>query len=309
MICSGPCRFRFIENLLALQGARDSHNTWTGFWGAFHEHSQPVRIGNAACDQRQWDVYGELSDTMFQARVHGLAPEQAAWNLERALIDFVEESWQLPDHDIWEVRGARQQFTHSKVMAWVALDRAIKSAERFALDGDVGRWRATRQEIHDEVCNRGYSDGHNSFMQCYGSDEFDASLLMIPLVGFLPPTDSRVVGTVAAIERYLTRDGFVRRYRESNQTDGLEPGEGVFLPCSFWLADCYALAGRWEEAERLFERLLQLRNELGLLSEEYDPDNKTLLGNSPQALSHIALINTAINLQRHDGSAACRSKP
>jgi GH15 family glucan-1,4-alpha-glucosidase len=214
------------------------------------------------------------------------------------LLESLERRWRQPDHGIWEVRGPRRHFTHSKIMAWVAFDRAIKAVERFGLEGPIERWRAIRDEIHAEVCRRGFHEGKQSFTQAYDSDALDASLLMAPLVGFLPVDDPRVVGTVRAVERELTVDGFVRRYRteSADRVDGLPPGEGVFLPCSFWLADVLVQLGRRDEALRMFERLLALRNDLGLLSEEYDPRSNRLLGNFPQAFSHLALVNTAMNL-------------
>ncbi len=275
-------------------------------WLGGYEKSLPVRIGNAAYRQFQLDVYGELIDAMFQCRSHGLDPHQTAWQLELALLKFLERSWQEPDEGIWEMRGPRQHFTHSKVMAWVALDRAIKSVERIGLDGPVERWRDVRRKIHDDVCNLGYNQHRNTFVQQYGGQELDAALLMIPLVGFLPATDSRMLGTVQAIEQDLMEGGYVRRYDASNEMDGLPPGEGVFLPCTFWLADNYALSDRRPDAERLFERLLGLRNDVGLLSEEYDPAAARLTGNFPQALSHIALVNTATNLVQADGRAQRR---
>ena len=240
-------------------------------WLGGYEGSGPVRIGNAAVRQFQLDVYGELIDAMYQCRSHGLDPDSAAWNLERQLMTFLERSWREPDEGLWEIRGPRQHFTHSKVMAWVALDRAIKSVERFGLAGPVERWRAVRQTIHDDACLLGYNKHRNTFVQQYGGEELDAALLMIPLVGFLPASDPRMRGTVQAIEQDLMEDGYVRRYGTSNRVDGLPPGEGVFLPCTFWLADNYALANRSLDAEKLFERLLDLRNDVGLLSEEYDP--------------------------------------
>ncbi len=275
-------------------------------WLAGYEDSRPVRIGNAATQQFQLDVYGEVLDAMFQCRANGLEPEAVAWNLERAIVGFVESAWSEPDEGIWEIRGPRQHFTHSKVMAWVALDRAVKSVQRFGLEGPLPRWQALKAKIHDEVCHQGYSRELGSFVQYCGGRELDAALLMIPLVGFLPADDPRVRGTLAAIERHLMADGFLLRYAPSNPTDGLPPGEGAFLPCTFWLADNYVLAGKRAAAEQIFERLLSLRNDVGLLSEEYDPHAKRLVGNFPQALSHIALINTATNLSHADGAARQR---
>lgn len=267
-------------------------------WLAGYEGSRPVRIGNAAHGQFQLDVYGEVSDAMYQARKAGLKVIEPDWNLEKALASFVEGAWEEPDEGIWEVRGPRQHFTHSKVMAWVALDRAIKSAEQFDLPGPLDRWRGVRQAIHDRVCRDGFDTQLNSFVQAFGSKLLDASLLIIPLVGFLPATDTRVTGTVAAIEQQLLRDGFVKRYDSSATKDGLPAGEGAFLPCTFWLADNYALMGQHDKARTLFEHLLPLCNDVGLLAEEYDHKAKRLVGNFPQAFSHVGLINTALNLSR-----------
>ncbi|HET6574458.1 MAG TPA: glycoside hydrolase family 15 protein [Fimbriiglobus sp.] len=267
-------------------------------WLPGYEGSKPVRIGNAAHDQFQLDVYGEVCDALHHARLAGLKPDETAWKLERALVGYVTVAWREPDEGIWEVRGSRQHFTHSKVMAWVALDRAIKSAERFKLDAPLVKWRRVRQTIHDRVCRDGFNSELNSFTQAFGSNLLDASLLMIPLVGFLPPDDPRVLGTVAAVETHLRKDGFVARYDTGQTDDGLPPGEGAFLPCTFWLADCYAQMGRRDEARELFERLTGLCNDVGLLSEEYDHVAKRLVGNFPQAFSHVGLVNTAFNLAR-----------
>jgi GH15 family glucan-1,4-alpha-glucosidase len=277
-------------------------------WLPGYEGSAPVRIGNAAYSQFQLDLYGELMDTMYQARRNGLHPDENAWRVERALMDYLESAWKEPDNGIWEVRGPQRHFTHSKVMAWVAVDRMIKSAERFGLEGPVERWRALRSEIHEQVCARAFNRERNAFVQYYEASDLDASLLMIPLVGFLPASDPRVRGTVEAIERDLMSDGFVLRYRTKRDIDGLPPGEAAFLPCSFWLADNFELLGRNDDARRLFERLLSLCNDVGLLSEGYDPHNQRLLGNFPQALSHLALVNTACNLSRERGPAADRQR-
>ena len=276
-------------------------------WLPGYEASAPVRVGNAAHGQRQLDVYGEVLDALFEARRSGLEADTSSWNLECAMLSHLETIWDQPDDGIWEVRGGRKNFTHSKVMAWVAFDRAIRSAEQFGLCGPLDRWTATRDRIHDEVCRKGFDNKLNSFVQSYGSTQLDASLLMIAIVGFLPATDTRVVGTVAAIERTLLRDGFVLRYDTGPGVDGLPPGEGAFLACSFWLADNYVLQGRTAEARALFKKLLLLRNDVGLLSEEYDHAAGRLVGNFPQAFSHLALIGTAHNILRCDGPAHRRS--
>jgi len=265
-------------------------------WLPGFEGARPVRIGNAAAGQVQLDVYGEVLDTLYVARRAGLAAEAASWQLECALIAHLETIWDQPDDGIWEVRGGRKHFTHSKVMAWVAFDRAVRSAEEFGLDAPLERWRLVRDAIHQQVCDRGFDTAQNAFVQYYGATALDASLLLIPMVGFLPSADPRVRGTVAAVERDLVRNGLVLRYDTGKGTDGLPPGEGAFLACSFWLADNYVLQGRYDEARALFERLLSLRNDVGLLAEEYDPSDKRQLGNFPQAFSHLALINTAHNL-------------
>jgi GH15 family glucan-1,4-alpha-glucosidase len=276
-------------------------------WLPGYEGSAPVRIGNAAAGQVQLDVYGEVLDALYVARRAGLAADSASWALERALAEHLARIWQQPDEGIWEVRGGRRHFVHSKVMAWVAFDRAVRSATEFGLDGPVERWRTIRDEIHAQVCAQGFDTERNSFVQSYGSKALDASLLLIPVVGFLPPEDPRVRGTLAAIERELVRDGLVLRYDTGDTADGLPPGEGAFLACSFWLADNYVLQGRIDEARALFERLLAFRNDVGLLSEEYDPVARRQLGNFPQAFSHVALINTATGLASHAGTAHQRA--
>jgi GH15 family glucan-1,4-alpha-glucosidase len=272
-------------------------------WLPGYEGARPVRLGNAASDQIQLDVIGELMDCLHQARRAGLAPDAEAWDLQRALVEHLESTWEQPDEGIWEVRSGRRQFTHSKVMAWVAVDRAVSAAERCGLDAPLERWRALGARIHADVCARGWDARRNAFVQAYGSPELDAALLMIPLVGFLPPTDPRVRATVDAVARELCEDGLVLRYRTDRAQDGLPPGEGVFLPCSFWLVDCLSLLGREAEARALFERLLSLRNDVGLLSEEYDPAARRLVGNFPQAFTHVALVNAARNLSRPGGPA------
>jgi GH15 family glucan-1,4-alpha-glucosidase len=268
-------------------------------WLEGYERSRPVRIGNAASNQRQLDVYGEVLDALYHARLSGLEPSTEAWALTRKLLEWLEDGWREPDEGIWEVRGPRRHFTHSKVMAWVAFDRAVRSVEDDGLEGPVDRWRELRAEIHEEVCSEGFDAALGAFTQSYGEPRLDASLLMMPLVGFLPADDPRVVGTVAAIEGHLMRDGFVERYRadeENVAVDGLPPGEGAFLPCSFWLVEVLALQGRLEEAETLFDRLLGLRNDLGLLSEEWDAAAGRLVGNFPQAFTHLALVDAALTL-------------
>jgi GH15 family glucan-1,4-alpha-glucosidase len=283
---------------------------WEIPWLPGYACSQPVRIGNAAHRQLQLDVYGEMMDAFYQARRGGLGHSDAAADLQIAFLAHLEKVWREPDESIWEVRGGRRHFTYSKVMAWVAFDRAVKSVESFGggAPSRAEHWRRLRTEIHDEVCRYGYDRELGSFVQSYGSKELDASLLLIPVVGFIPPEDGRVRGTVAAIERKLVTDGFVLRYDSASFDDGLPAGEGIFLACSFWLADAYVLPGRLDDAQALFERLLKLRNDVGLLSEEYDPGSRELLGNFPQAFSHIALVNTAFNLGRAGKPAEQRSE-
>jgi len=275
-------------------------------WLPGYRGTGPVRVGNAASVQFQLDVYGELIDAMGLARNAGLVPRADSWDFERAIVKFVERNWQKPDHGIWEMRGEERHFTHSKVMAWVAIDRAIGAVEKHGLRGSVARWRKLRARIHEDVCRKGFDRKRKTFVQYYGATEVDASLLLIPQVGFLPPDDPRVRGTIAAVERDLVVDGLVVRYRTLPEVDGLPPGEGRFLPCSFWLADALALCGRVADARKLFERLLALRNDVGLLAEEYDPKTRQMLGNFPQALSHVALINTARNLSRPGGPSEHR---
>ncbi|MBW3628298.1 MAG: glycoside hydrolase family 15 protein [Gemmatimonadetes bacterium] len=269
---------------------------WEVPWLPGYEGSAPVRIGNAAHGQMQLDVYGEVMDALHQARKGGLKPTGDGWQLQRALLEHLETVWEGPDQGIWEVRGRPQHFTHSKVMVWVALDRAIRGAETFALPGPLDRWRALRDRVHADVCRKAYNADLGSFVQSYGSNQLDASLLLIPLVGFLPADDPRVRGTVENIERRLIVDGLVLRYDTAATDDGLTPGEGAFLACSFWLADNLVLLGRHDDARRLFERLLALRNDVGLLAEEYDPRLARQVGNFPQAFSHVALVDTAFNL-------------
>jgi GH15 family glucan-1,4-alpha-glucosidase len=270
---------------------------------AGYEGSKPVRIGNAASDQFQLDVYGEVLDGLHTARLAGLAPDEDAWKLQCLLTEHLEAVWREPDSSLWEVRGPRQHFVHSKVMAWVGFDRMVRTAERTGLPGPVDRWRAARDEVHAQVCEQGFDAERGTFTQFYGSTGLDAALLLLPRLGFLPADDPRMLGTLAAVERELVEDGFVLRYRveadpvsEAGTVDGLAGEEGAFLACSFWLADALALAGRRDDAVELFERLLALRNDVGLLAEEWDPRLQRQLGNTPQAFSHLALVGTALSL-------------
>jgi GH15 family glucan-1,4-alpha-glucosidase len=279
---------------------------WEIDWLPGYEGSRPVRAGNAAASQMQLDVYGELMDALHQARHGGLVESEGGWQLQKALIAHLETIWDQPDEGIWEVRGGRQHFTHSKVMAWLAVDRVLRTAAEFDLPGPIERWRALRDRIHQQVCELGFDAELGVFVQSYGSKTLDASLLMLPLVGFLPASDPRIMNTVAAIQRDLAVDGLIMRYDTRETRDGLPPGEGAFLACSFWLADNLALQGRREEAHALFEHLLTLRNDVGLLAEEYDPEAKRQLGNFPQAFSHLALVGTALNLARGARPAAQR---
>jgi GH15 family glucan-1,4-alpha-glucosidase len=269
---------------------------WEVAWLPGYQGSAPIRIGNAASDQFQLDVWGEIADAMHLAREHGLAPFVAGRSLQTVVLEHLETIWKEPDDGIWEVRGGRRHFTHSKVMAWVAFDRGIRDAEKYGYDAPIDRWRAVRDEIHRTICARGYSAARQAFTQSFDSSELDASLLLMPAMGFLPIDDPRIVGTIAAIERELISDGLVLRYRTESGADGLPAGEGVFLACSFWLADIYQMQGRIEEANALLNRLLALRNDLGLLSEEYDTKTGLQVGNFPQAFSHLAMVHTALSL-------------
>lgn len=262
-------------------------------WLPGYQGAAPVHVGNAASRQFQLDVYGEVMDTLHLARAAGLKADPAIWGFLVILLKFLESHWERPDEGLWEVRGPRRHFTHSKVMAWVAFDRAIKDAQADGLDAPIERWQQVRDAIHAQVCEKGFDMRSNTFVQAYDSLHLDASLLLIPQVGFLPPDDARVRGTIEAIERHLVVDGLVLRYSTDTDVDALPAGEGAFLPCSFWLADSYVLTGRRDEAKALFERLLALRNDVGLLAEEYDPRARRMLGNFPQALTHMALVNTA----------------
>jgi GH15 family glucan-1,4-alpha-glucosidase len=292
-IAGNPAELQIMYGVAGERRLDEYAATWlAGYDG------NPVRIGNAAAEQFQLDVYGEVMDALHQGRKAGLKADDPAWGLQVKLMDFVEAHWQDPDEGIWEVRGGPKQFVHSKLMAWVAADRAVKATEEFGLPGPVERWTELREAIRTEILERGYDPERETFTQFYGSEELDAALLMVPLVGFLPATDERVVGTVAAIEEHLIEHGFVQRYTQQKGTDvdGLPPGEGAFLACTFWLVDNYALMGRHEEARETFDRLLALRNDVGLLSEEYDTAERRLVGNFPQAFSHVPLIDTARTL-------------
>ncbi len=286
-----------VQIMYGLAGERRL-DEWVVEWLPGYQGARPVRIGNAASGQLQLDVYGEVMDAMHEARAGGLETAPDSWGMQRQLVSHLETIWQSPDEGIWEVRGGRRHFTFSKVMAWVAFDRAIQFAERLSHAAPLERWREVRARIHAMVCERGFDAKQNSFVQSFDSTALDASLLLIAGLGFLPPEDPRVIGTVAAIERDLMVDGCVQRYRTHEGKDGLPPGEGAFLACSFWLADAYAQQGRIDDARALFERLVGFGNDLGLLAEEYDPRSGRQLGNFPQAFTHTALIRTALVLDR-----------
>ena len=277
-------------------------------WLPGYEESRPVRVGNAAFTQLQLDVYGEVMDALHQGRRGGIESREEDLNFERALLEHVETIWNRPDEGIWEIRGEPRHFTHSRVMLWVALDRGIRAADAIGADRSVARWKALAATLHDEICTRGFDRGLGSFVQSYESKALDASLLLLPTTGFLPPNDPRMTGTIAAIERHLMADGFVQRYDTRTGVDGLPPGEGAFLACSFWLADALTLMGRLDDARTLFERLIAISNDIGLLAEEYEPVAKRLVGNYPQAFSHIALVNTAHNLSRATKPAEQRAR-
>ncbi len=284
-------------------------------WLSGYENSAPVRIGNAAVDQFQLDVYGEVMDSLYLARMGGMPHKKHAWNFQRSLMDFLESNWREPDEGLWEIRGPRRHFTHSKVMAWVAADRAVRTVEEATanLRGDLNKWRTMRDEVHREVCEKGYDAERNTFTQYYGSTELDAATLLIPQVGFLPANDRRVRGTVDAVRAELEHGGFVRRYSTGmaaeESVDGLPGDEGAFLACSFWLADALSATGRHKEAVQMFERLLALRNDVGLLAEEWDPLTGRQLGNFPQAFSHVGLVNTAIRLGRAEAADPAEPGP
>ncbi|MFH8406374.1 glycoside hydrolase family 15 protein [Streptomyces sp. NPDC018019] len=299
-VAGNPADLQIMYGLGGERRLPETELPWLGGYAG----SKPVRIGNAAVEQRQLDVYGGVLDSFHIARVAGLPSKPHAWNIQRALLDFLESHWREPDEGLWEVRGPRRHFVHSKIMAWVAADRAIKAVEAHPdLEGDVDRWRAMRDAVHREVCDKGYDAGRNTFTQSYGSDLLDASTLLIPRLGFLPADDPRVVGTVDAVREELSYGGLIRRYSTDGSTvDGLPGSEGTFLVCSFWLAEALHLTGRRAEARELFDRLLRLPNDLGLLAEEYDPVTGRQLGNFPQAFSHVGLIGTAFTMFGCDGA-------
>jgi GH15 family glucan-1,4-alpha-glucosidase len=289
---------RQIQIMYGLRGERRL-TEWQVPWLPGYENSRPVRIGNAAHTQLQLDIFGEVMDALHQARQGGLGANEAGWAMQREFLLHLADIWQEPDEGLWEVRSGREHFTHSKAMAWLAFDRAIRSADVFKLPGPIEEWRAIRDTIHADICARGFRADLGTFVRAYGSKELDASLLLLPAIGFLPPHDPRIVATVAAIERRLIVDGLVLRYDSANAGDGLPAGVGAFLACSFWLADAYLMLGRRDDALRLFNHLLSLRNDVGLLSEQYEPHTQRLVGNFPQAFSHLALVNTASNLAHH----------
>jgi GH15 family glucan-1,4-alpha-glucosidase len=295
-----------VQIMYGLAGERRL-DEWELPWLVGYEGAKPVRIGNAAAKQLQLDIFGEVMDVLYHGSAGGLGSERSTWDLQSKLIEHLETIWRQPDEGLWEVRGGRRHFTHSKVMAWVAMDRAIRSAEHFGAEGAIARWRKVRDQIHKQVCEEGFNEKLGSFVQSYGSSELDASALLIPLVGFLPPTDPRIRSTVEAIERSLMVDGLIHRYDTRRSKDGMRGSEGAFLACSFWFADNLVLLGRRKDAKALFERLLGLCNDVGLLSEEYDPVAGRMLGNFPQAFSHVALINTAHNLSTREKPAEQRS--
>ncbi|MEU6178248.1 glycoside hydrolase family 15 protein [Streptomyces coeruleorubidus] len=302
-VAGDPADLQIMYGLAGERRLPEYELPWlSGFAG-----SAPVRIGNDAVKQLQLDVYGEVMDSLSLARISGLSAQPDVWALQTALMDFLRSHWQLPDEGLWEVRGGRRQFVHSKVMVWVAADRAVRTLERHPeLDGDLDGWRALRDEVHREVCEKGYDPERNTFTQSYGSRELDAALLLIPRVGFLPPDDPRVLGTIDAVRKELDHGGFLHRYSTTDsdqaEIDGLPGSEGTFLVCSFWLADALHMTGRTKEARELFERLVGLANDVGLLSEEFDPVSGRQLGNFPQAFSHIGLVNTAMALFGEDGA-------
>ena len=295
-----------VQIMYGLAGERRL-DEWEIPWLAGYEGTKPVRIGNAAANQLQLDIFGEVMDALFQGAIRGRQLWTSGWDLQCKLIEHLETIWRLPDEGIWEVRGGRRHFTHSKVMAWVAFDRAIKTVEQFGVEGPIERWREVREQIHREVCEQGYDEKIGSFVQSYGATDLDASTLLIPLVGFLPPSDPRVRSTAEAIEHNLMSNGLVCRYRTGSKLDGLPGDEGAFLACSCWLVDNLVLLGRHDEARVMFERILGLGNDVGLFSEEYDAKNHRMLGNFPQAFTHVAIITSALNLSKRDKPAEQRS--
>ncbi|KOG52467.1 glucoamylase [Streptomyces griseoflavus] len=299
-VAGNPADLQIMYGLGGERRLPETELPWLGGYAG----SKPVRIGNAAVEQRQLDVYGGVLDSFHIARVAGLPSKPHAWNIQRSLLDFLESHWREPDEGLWEVRGPRRHFVHSKIMAWVAADRALKAVEIHPdLEGDVERWRAMRDAVHREVCEKGYDPERNTFTQSYGSDQLDAATLLIPRLGFLPADDPRVIGTVDAVREELAHEGLIRRYStDGRAVDGLPGSEGTFLVCSFWLAEALHLTGRREEAQKLFDRLLRLPNDLGLLAEEYDPVSGRQLGNFPQAFSHVGLIGTAFTMFGCDGA-------
>ena len=301
-VAGSPTQLQTLYGIAGERWVQEAEVPWlTGY-----QDSRPVRIGNAASGQLQLDVYGELIDALYQEAALGLSKPSEHWGLTHALVSHLETIWEQPDESIWEVRGGAKHFTFSKVMAWVAFDRAIREAETHGLTAPLARWRALRDRIHDTVCREGFHAGRNSFVQSFGSETLDASLLLMPVVGFLPAEDPRIVSTVAAIEHDLMVDGLIRRYRTEETADGLTGDEGVFLACSFWFVDNLAFQGRMEEARAMFRRLLDLCNDVGLLAEEYDPVHRRQLGNFPQAFSHLALIGSALHLDKRDGPSVRR---
>ncbi len=296
-----------IQIMYGLHGERRL-DEWEVPWLAGYQGAKPVRIGNGAAGQVQLDVFGEVLECLHHARRNGLRPAPHGWALQRGIVEHLIAIWDQPDEGIWEVRGGRRHFTYSKVMAWVAIDRMIRDAQTHHMSGDIAQWRGLREQIRADIMTRGFDAERNTFLQSYDAPGLDASLLLLPLVGFIPPNDPRMRGTVAAIERELLVDGFVQRYQTVSGVDGLPPGEGAFLACTFWLADCYALQGRGREAHDTFERLLDLRNDVGLLAEEYDPGAKRQVGNFPQAFSHVALVGSAMTLSGLGRSKAHRQE-
>jgi GH15 family glucan-1,4-alpha-glucosidase len=297
-----------VQPLYGIAGEHRSHETELP-WLPGYRDSKPVRIGNGAYDQLQLDAFGSVMDAFHHARESQLQLHESGWELQQRILSRLEQAWHMADEGIWEIRSEGREFVHSKVMCWVAFDRGVQAIERHGLDGPLERWKALRQQVHDEVCERGFDARRNAFMQVYGGDAQDAANLLIPIVGFLPPDDPRVIGTVASVERELMRDGLVMRYDHSKSDDGLPGEEGAFLACSFWLVDNMILQGRRDDARMLFERLLSLRNDLGLLAEEYDPRHGCLVGNFPQAFSHFALIDSALNFTARGRAAGLESPP